>query len=140
MNNLRLLDKLAASPRVACSDLLGVTVISTDASIKTSRPKCRPEYRGLSLRHPTIHSPTLGVSVAKMAPEDCVRLREHAPAPQHRQELKYQILLRRCHLLCIGLKPIRHLRQSSNLLFVRAAVRMPLLELLLPSIRNRAMW
>jgi hypothetical protein len=92
------------------------------------------------LLYPKVHSASLGITLTKMTPDAARQLFSADSVQQRRPSLKFLIQIRKCYLLYIYPKLIRHLQQGINLQLVRAAVRWPMLERFLPSIRNRAAW
>ena len=136
MNLLIIIRKTVGVVAVGCSALLGITAISSDASIKTSQPKRRLELRALSSQHPTLHSPTLGVSLAKLTPDEARRIFSKARLQPRRLGPTFLARLRGFYLLYICPNLVPHLQQN----ILQLAIHWPRLQPFLPTIRNHAAW
>ena len=120
--------------RVHWSSRVGVT--SNDTSIKNIPQECQRLLPAQSSRHPKVHSPTLGVTFSRMTRAEAQSLLAKALAQPHRSRTTFRVRLRQRYLLyaCPGL--ILRLRQS----ILRSALRWPVLQRHLGSIRKLAAW
>src|SRR5437773_2366554 len=95
--------KTQAQNPVESSALLGV--ISNDASIESTPQECQPLLPAQSLRHPKVHSPTLGVTFSKLTRAEAQSLLAKALAQPRHSRTTFRVLLRQWCLLyaCPGL-------------------------------------
>ena len=93
-----------------------------------------------SLPNPMIRSESLGISVRKTTAFEAQSLSLEVAALPPPRALGFPTQCRRFYLLYIYPLLIPRLQRSINLKLVRAAVRTPLLERLLPTVRKLAMW
>jgi len=94
------------------------------------------EFQGQSLPHSKLRSTTLGVTLSQTTNAEAAQKLAEGLARRHHPEPKFPILLRQFYLLYICPNLIPRLQ----LFVIQLALRWPLLQQLLPSIRKHAAW